>query len=393
MNRRPGWAAAGLVVGMALLAGFCAGSQIRDRGLLADDLEPIDLLEQAGANEGRLTLPRTDLAERCVDEPRSDCDAVLSAVCWDGPEGLTQYACFTTLHDDSWRQLPEAYEVPVRSFRASANGDRLILDRAVADRDGTDLGFPIGDGQRWFRSGELLMNSVDGVVEITELDGTVVEVIEAPPPYVGSTSFGWGSWALSHDESMIVVLPFGPGVSDSEIWLYDRDGQMWSLLEDDPEFIYLPLATGLGFSPDDRTVITARIASDDDGSGSVRRWWIVGVGVDGKSTDTLREVHADGGIRTSVSPNGRFVALSNAFCEIRILNLETLEASDRANHCWDQWMPTWSPGGLFLVAISGQIIEVIPDPIPLVLGTYDLEPPDPQDVLLPLVQFQPTNTS
>jgi hypothetical protein len=375
---------------LALLAGFFAWSEVRDRGFLGGSHEPIDLLEQRATYQGNLALSSTALAERCRDTPRPDCDALISATCWDGLSGLTQFACLTTPAEGGWRRLPEAYDLPVRRFGVSATGDHLILDQSVADRDGNPLGIGVKGGQRWFRSGDMLVHTANGVMEITGLDGAVVETIDPPPPYLGSTSFDWRSWALSHDESMIVVMS---GTVTSEVWLYNRDEQTWLQLQNDQQYVFFPLITGVGFSPDDQKVITARVAHDDDGSMPVRRWWIVEIDVDSGALTTLREANAESGISTSVSPDGRFVALANSLSETRILNLDTQEVSDRVVHCCHQPVPpSWSPEGSFLITEAGFVIEVIPDPIPLANGPFDLSPPDPHGAHLPLVRFQASST-
>jgi hypothetical protein len=347
------------------------------------DAETIDMSGEYD-DAPRVELSHRELAESCQDAPRPDCETLITGTCWDGPDGLTQYVCLTTPSGEGWERLAGPYGPKAQPIQASHHGDYLIVGSGLLDRRGQKVATePLPIGSDWFGS-ELhrIRSENDGTATIHQLDGTVVESIAAPPDEEVNR---WTSWELSRDETKIAVAST---MGTSRLWLYDRAARRWTTLVDDPGYTYLPFITDMGFSPDDQHIVTVRISSDDDGSIQPRRFDVITVAVDDGSVETLGTALTNTAVYSSVSPDGKLVALYNGTGHTRILNLESLEVSDPVVMCCSDEGLRWTPNGSFLVSGSGDVLEVEASATPTINGPFVVSPPDPQNVNLPIVRPQ-----
>ncbi len=329
-------------------------------------------------------LTSTGLAERCRSSNLPDCGALMTASCW---VDVTLHVCLRTPSNEHWTSLSDEYTPPQNSVRASDTGSYLKVGDAILARDATKVGTSEGF---WFGAEDLLATRTpDGSVELRTVEAKLVESIPPPPGHDSEANERfWASWTLSNDGSKLAVIfeNLSP-----ELWLYDRQEERWVLLTDDPDFVYLPHITSMGFSEDDSTIIVARMHKDDDGSKPVRRTFIVEVDVASGSALTLAEADTrqDDGVKAAVSPDGTMVALANLSGHVRVLDVATREVSDLVNMCCAivHEPPMWSPDGRFLATDTGMVADVTPGSPPTLIGPYDLRPPDPTEANLPDVRF------
>jgi hypothetical protein len=356
---------------------------------LGGELEPFELMDR---DDGpRVGLTAEALAQSCEDTPRPDCESLIGATCWDGPDGLTMHVCLTTPASSVWERQDRPYELPATFVKISESGEHLLFARALLNRDGSQIQSENARGEWLGHQERRIVTDGEGAT-IFELDGTVVESIKGPEPdwqWPGEHTLG-----VSHDHNKIAAFDYG--MSSGRLWLYDRTDREWTLLVDDPDYMFLPFVTDMGFSEDDTHIITvqARLDSDDGrtvdptADRPIRLLRVVRIAVDDGSVELVRAVETDSSIRSSVSPDGRLVAVTNGRGQTRVLNVESGEVSDRVATCCPDYLYRWTPNGSFLVTPTGDIVGVQASKVPAVDGPYILEPPDPHDVNLPLVRPQ-----
>lgn len=180
---------------------------------------------------------------------------------------------------------------------------------------------------RWLPEDQLLARTDDGVL-IIDVDQNVLETI----PHPDGAKIELSSVDISADGNRLLffVMPEGgESFPDRELWIHDLDSSEWSVVYDGDDFINLPSRPGFGV--DDTTVIAqlsdARML---DSSVDTFRYRVVSIDLESNDVTTLEETFGPTGQFSSVSPDGRLIAVSGANLA-RVVDTETGNASPSVN--------------------------------------------------------------
>lgn len=275
------------------------------------------------------------------------CSNAIVSVCALEPDQLIR-VCVESPSGDRSRIMSEEFA----SGRVSPSGTWLLSwttegDVLIDPNGGQVLLDQYGVTTRWLPNDRLLARTGDGVL-IIDVDQNVIETI----PHPDRARIEASSVDISADGKRLLffVLPDeGDSFPERELWIHDLESGEWSVVYDGDDFVNL--SSRPGFGVDDTTVIVqlsdARMLEP---SVDTLRYRVVSIDLESNDVTTLEETFGPTGQFSSVSPDGRFIAVAGANLA-RVLDTETGKSSPSINvgGSNSNSPPSWSYDSQFIV--------------------------------------------